>query len=58
MITHAILFTPFAGTTVKLDHPSPEIFRVMSLGGFWALCPRGFREQQIELQIQDGRDPE
>lgn len=53
----AILYTRHdEGVTVT--YPTPEIFDVMSRGGYWSDRPRGFLQRQIEIQIADGIDPD
>jgi len=53
----AILTTAWNGD-VRVTYPTPEIFDVMSAGGYWSDRPRGFLWRQIELQIQGGVDPD
>lgn len=53
----AILTTDWAGG-VRVTYPMPEIFDVMSRGGYWNDRPRGFLLRQIELQIEAGIDPD
>lgn len=53
----AILTTAWNGD-VRVTYPTPEIFDVMSSGGYWSDRPRGYLWRQIELQIQGGVDPD
>ena len=54
-LSRAIVYSSFKGG-VEVCHPSPEIFAIMSHGGWWDLAPRGFVDAQIERQISSGID--
>lgn len=56
-INKRIVYTAHDGS-VSVTCPSAEIFRIMAVGGYWDLAPRGFVERQIELQIKGGIDPD
>lgn len=42
---------------VSITYPTPEIFDVMSAGGYWRDRPRGFVQTQLERNIANGVDP-
>jgi len=56
-LDRAIVYNNFKGG-VQVCHPAPEIFRIMSLGGYWSRAPRGFVETQIGRQIAAGISPD
>ncbi len=56
-LNRAIVYNGFKGG-VQVCHPSPQIFAIMSHGGWWDLAPHGFVEAQIERQISSGIDPD
>lgn len=56
-LDRAIVYNAFKGN-IEVCHPSPQIFAIMSHGGWWDLAPRGFVDRQIERQVSSGIDPD
>jgi hypothetical protein len=55
MIEKRIVYTRHDGG-VSICCPTPEIFRVMTTGGWWNEYPHGYIDVQIERQIKEGID--